>query len=805
MAQYQLNYSGSEINQLLAKISVLESNLNTLETTVNNIDTSSIQSELNTVKQQVQNINDELDTKDTTISNIQTKLTELENTINSLSTSIDSKDAQVLEDAKAYTDEQILKVQTGGSIDLDGYAKKTEIPTKTSQLQNDSGYLTSVPSEYVTETELEDKGYLTEHQDLSKYALKSEIPTVPTKTSQLTNDSGYLTSVPSEYITETELNEKGYLTEHQDISNKADRSELPLENSVKMVAHRGFSTQAPENTIPAYELAGMKGYWGAECDIQQTSDGHFILMHDLTVDRTTNGTGNVADMTLEEIKALNIDITMTKWPSGTVKVPTLEEYLICCKKYNLVPVIEIKSGLNMENFIRIIREHNMEDKCVVISFSNEILISLRALSNIIKIQTLTFVSLDHCLANNFDIDINYNNAWLTENNIKDAHSKGIEINVWTVDNSTDMKNLINLGVDYVTTNRLNINNNVHNRVCTLEDNHIKDEMDITTLKSIYTNSVDFEEMSVDYLVGTVKDDRYKLLYPEWLPIREGSSFRVRSKAFNAMGCLDYKIQYDDVNYKLTIYPFNSNNLLITDLGWFVNDSLITLPKNTKFFVLFCSKATETTFTDDEITTLMNSIKLTRMNIIKDDNVVSEPIHPTVIRYGVGHPSISEVGTESAGSTQNKGRCFDNIKHQIQGNKFIVTFDPSKILMTVLPCNNDSYTDLGWLESDKEYDIPTGTKWILLYYAPADNSGTFSTEEQQAVLNSSIKFKGIDVVVPSKYQTRTDENLNTESKDIVSAINELYSKVLTSDNIYFNETGELVVTIGDTTKTFVPKE
>ena len=97
--------------------------------------------------------------------------------------------------------------------DISDKADKSEIPTKTSQLQNDSGYLTSVPSEYVTETELEDKGYLTEHQDLSKYALKTEIPSVPTKTSQLTNDSGYLTSIPSEYITEEELNAKGLATE----------------------------------------------------------------------------------------------------------------------------------------------------------------------------------------------------------------------------------------------------------------------------------------------------------------------------------------------------------------------------------------------------------------------------------------------------------------------------------------------------------------------------------------------------------------------------------------------------------------
>ena len=78
-------------------------------------------------------------------------------------------------------------------------------------------------AEYVTETELNDKGYLTEHQDISGKADKSEIPT---KTSQLTNDSGFLTQIPSEYVTETELNDKGYLTEHQDISGKADKSEL---------------------------------------------------------------------------------------------------------------------------------------------------------------------------------------------------------------------------------------------------------------------------------------------------------------------------------------------------------------------------------------------------------------------------------------------------------------------------------------------------------------------------------------------------------------------------------------------------
>ena len=99
---------------------------------------------------------------------------------------------------------------SGETVDMTKYALKTDVPTSTSQLTNDSNFITSIPSEYITETELTAKGYLTEHQDISHLADKSDIPT---KTSELTNDSGYLTSIPSEYVTDSELTAKGYATE----------------------------------------------------------------------------------------------------------------------------------------------------------------------------------------------------------------------------------------------------------------------------------------------------------------------------------------------------------------------------------------------------------------------------------------------------------------------------------------------------------------------------------------------------------------------------------------------------------------
>ena len=197
-----------------------------------------------------------------------TKISELINDTNFIS-GIPSEYITELElDSKGYVTEQYVKNEIskaqleGEDVDLSAYALKTELPTKTSELTNDSGYLTSIPSEYVTETELNAKGYSTfngdynnltnkptipsisglasesyvneyvenaikdipkEEVDLSNYAKKTELPT---KLSQLANDKGYITSIPSEYVTESELNNKGYLTEHQDISNKADKTEL---------------------------------------------------------------------------------------------------------------------------------------------------------------------------------------------------------------------------------------------------------------------------------------------------------------------------------------------------------------------------------------------------------------------------------------------------------------------------------------------------------------------------------------------------------------------------------------------------
>ena len=120
----------------------------------------------------------------------------------------------------------------GGAVDsVNGMTGDVvlDIPSKTSDLVNDSGFLTQIPDEYVTEAELDAKGYLTQHQSLENYATKDYVSNALTpyaKTSDIPDVSKFITEIPSEYVTETELNAKGYLTEHQSLADYSTTTQV---------------------------------------------------------------------------------------------------------------------------------------------------------------------------------------------------------------------------------------------------------------------------------------------------------------------------------------------------------------------------------------------------------------------------------------------------------------------------------------------------------------------------------------------------------------------------------------------------
>lgn len=134
-------------------------------------------------------------------------------------------------------------------------------------------------------------------------------------------------------------------------ADKAPEHGMPL-----VFAHRGASNTAPENTLAAIRLAATLGADGVEIDVRLTKDGVPVLMHDSSVDRTTNGTGNVRDLTLKQIRTLDAGQKKSPHFKGE-QVPTLKDALKLCAQLDLRVVIDIKpdKGKEQAQTERIIR------------------------------------------------------------------------------------------------------------------------------------------------------------------------------------------------------------------------------------------------------------------------------------------------------------------------------------------------------------------------------------------------------------------------------------------------------------------
>ena len=230
--------------------------------------------------------------------------------------------------------------------------------------------------------------------------------------------------------------------------------------SVRMVGHRGYSSVAPENTLPSYIAAGESSFWGVECDILRTLDGVWVLMHDDTVDRMTDGTGRVDQLTYAEIAEMTVDAgnNIDKYP-GT-KVPTLEEYLDVCKEYRMHPVIEIKKTVNpdtMSELAAILSAREEKEMFVIISFGREICIRIKELMPEILVYYLvdsnaTFDDIDFAAANNLDgMDILHS---LSEEYYTAVKNAGLDIITWTVNSLDAAERVYELGGTCITTDLL---------------------------------------------------------------------------------------------------------------------------------------------------------------------------------------------------------------------------------------------------------------------------------------------------------------------------------------------------------------
>ena len=156
-------------------------------------------------------------------------------------------------------------------------------------------------------------------------------------------------------------------------------------------AHRGASDHAPENTLPAFELALEQGADGVEFDVQLSKDGAVVLVHDDTLDRTTDGHGRVVDHTLAELQQLDARNGMNHY--APTRIPTLDEVLTLLAPERARVNIELKNdeepypGLEDE-VLAAVQRHKLGNRVVVSSFSENSLRRLHALNPAIELATL---------------------------------------------------------------------------------------------------------------------------------------------------------------------------------------------------------------------------------------------------------------------------------------------------------------------------------------------------------------------------------------------------------------------------------
>lgn len=229
-----------------------------------------------------------------------------------------------------------------------------------------------------------------------------------------------------------------------------------------IVAHRGFSAVAPENTAAAFEEAGKAGFDAAECDIYRTSDGVWVIQHDVNTYRMMNKSSFVEKTTYEKLMTYYYDngANIENYPD--LKICTLDEYLAVCSEYEMVPVIELKGTGNTEHYDEVVasvEKAGLEDSVVYISFHIENLQKMRALSDAALyylVYTIDDEAIETALAlgGKCGLDFNGNKEENTAEVIKAAQDKGLLLGAWTIDTADAALSLMGNGVTLITTNAI---------------------------------------------------------------------------------------------------------------------------------------------------------------------------------------------------------------------------------------------------------------------------------------------------------------------------------------------------------------
>jgi glycerophosphoryl diester phosphodiesterase len=224
------------------------------------------------------------------------------------------------------------------------------------------------------------------------------------------------------------------------------------------VAHRGASRYAPENTLAAFRRALGDGAPAVECDVRRTSDGHLVVIHDPTVDRTTDGRGAVGSFTLDALLRLDAGRWFAPEWAGE-RVPLFSEVLELVRGRALIKV-EIKNDpIPVEGIahqvVDAVRHHRMHEEAFVMSFDHQVARAVRSADARIATGILYAARLVDPVsaaraAGADGLCVHW--GYVDRQVVAQARGAGLGIFVWTVDDEETFRRCLDLDVDGVTSN-----------------------------------------------------------------------------------------------------------------------------------------------------------------------------------------------------------------------------------------------------------------------------------------------------------------------------------------------------------------
>lgn len=219
-----------------------------------------------------------------------------------------------------------------------------------------------------------------------------------------------------------------------------------------VIAHRGASGHAPENTLAAFKKAVAMGAAFIETDLQLSRDAHFVAIHDSTLNRTTNGKGAVHDLTLSDLRRLDAGSWFGSEYAGE-KIPTLEELLEFSKKHDVVFYLELKpagSWGGEHALVGALRQSGEIPRAVVISFDPAVVLNLRKIEPTLMTGLLFDGQIEKPIQKAVEIGARQLVArgdLVTPALLSEARKHDLQVVCWTVNHPAHMRMLIAAGVN----------------------------------------------------------------------------------------------------------------------------------------------------------------------------------------------------------------------------------------------------------------------------------------------------------------------------------------------------------------------